>query len=248
MHIVNIIKQKNNACIYRGGMFIALLLEGNCLVGNKVYTSGLPFDQFSCILGKSERRQPWSSPGNCEKPSQVQNGWLPRKTKRLRLQLGTANLRRIWLQKRRASRRILTGHWSQRVQHGMFISRSHLVRVAVLSCFSSCIPHPACNFKYIPHPPVKKSKSRSHRSNFIPHPDIQISVIPQPNSIFILIAHPAKPMLDLQSHLETTVMLWSNHVQLPEKKNILYEGDLKEKDIVLYFAIAQRCDLTTIRD
>lgn len=243
MHIVNIIKQKNNACIYRGGMFIALLLEGNCLVGNKVYTSGLPFDQFSCILGKSERRQPWSSPGNCEKPSQVQNGWLPRKTKRLRLQLGTANLRRIWLQKRRASRRILTGHWSQRVQHGMFISRSHLVRVAVLSCFSSRIPHPACNFKYISHPPVKKSKSRSHRSNFIPHPDIQISVIPQPNSIFILIAHPAKPMLDLQSHLETTVMLWSNHVQLPEKKKTFYTKETLRRK-TLYYILQSPNDVT----
>lgn len=246
MHIVNIIKQKNNACIYRGGMFIALLLEGNCLVGNKVYTSGLPFDQFSCILGKSERRQPWSSPGNCEKPSQVQNGWLPRKTKRLRLQLGTANLRRIWLQKRRASRRILTGHWSQRVQHGMFISRSHLVRVAVLSCFSSRIPPAILNTSHIPqlkranHAPTEVILSRIPTFKFLSSRNL---------TPFLFSLHiPQNLCWTFKATLRRRWCYEAITFSFQKKKNILYEGDLKEKDIVLYFAIAQRCGQTTIQD
>ena len=47
-----------------------------------------------------------------------------------------------------------------------------------------------------PIPPTKRSISRSRRPIFIPHPGIKISVILHPASIFTLIPHPAKPMLD----------------------------------------------------
>ena len=62
--------------------------------------------------------------------------------------------------------------------------------------------------KLSPTSPVKMSKIRSPPSNFIPHPAINISDVPHPVSIFILVPYFARPMMYLEN--TTTPLRWSD--------------------------------------